>query len=503
MKQKRKWNPGKWYIAVWPVLYALSLVPILILEKYNFPCADDLGYSIYTRLAWVDTHSIAAVLLAACRKVAEIWQNWQGTYTSVFMMALQPGIFGDGYYWAATWLLVGVISLAGYYLFGVIFHKCLGCEKRLAIAAASVYLLVAVQCMVDKTQGLFWYNGAVHYILPQAALFLLTGIVLKLAMENAHQRRYMCGGIFLIIYIGGGNLVTGLECGIWLFTAAVLAAVGKKELANAEKRKFLLKRLFLFLAVWAVFFGINVIAPGNWNRQEEFINRPGVIRSVLQSFYYCLDFVFTQWQDWTILMFILLMLPFVVKAVQNYQGKFRFPCPLLVPAYSFCLLASMFTPSVYASGEPGAGRIYNIIYLTHLLFILINMLYLYGWYWKKYGKKYGKKRAEEKDVHIYQAAVFLGAAFCFLITAGVNMDSFTSTSALASLVTKEAQEYRRQQEKRLEVLLDDAVSDAELEEFTVKPYLLFYEDIEQDTENWKNIRMRDYYRKNTVRLIED
>lgn len=59
------------------------------------------------------------------------------------------------------------------------------------------------------------------------------------------------------------------------------------------------------------------------------------------------------------------------------------------------------------------------------------------------------------------------------------------------------------QEERLEILLDDTISDAELKEFTVKPYLLFYEDIEPDAKIWKNLRMRDYYRKNTVRLVED
>lgn len=499
MKQKKKWIFGKWYTVIWPLLYAVSLIPVLMLEKYNFPCADDLGYSIYTRLAWVDTHSLVAVFMAACRKVAEIWQEWQGTYSSVFLMALQPGIFGDGYYWITTWILTGVLSLAVYYLFDVIFRKCLGSGRGTAVAAASVYLLVTVQCMVDKTQGLFWYNGAIHYILPQAALFFLTGVALKLAKEDIRNRWRLAAGGFLIVYIGGGNLVTGLECGIWMFSAIVLAAFGKKDMPDVKKRKCFLKKMSFFLAVWMVSFGINVIAPGNWNRQEEFVNRPGVIRSVLQSFYYCLDFVFTQWHDWTILIFILLMLPFVVKTVQNYRGNFCFPYPLLVPVYSFCLLASMFTPSVYASGEPGAGRIYNIIYLTHLLFIVINLLYLYGWYWRKYGEK----KVEEKDGHIYQIVVFGAAAFCFLITAGVNMDSFTSTSALVSLVTGEAQEYKRQQEERLEILLDDAISDAELKEFTVKPYLLFYEDIEPDAKIWKNLRMRDYYRKNAVRLVED
>ena len=74
------------------VIFVVSLIPIILLSTYNFPCADDLGYSIYTRHAWVDTHNLFSVLGAAGRKVAESYQIWQGTWASIFLMALQPGI---------------------------------------------------------------------------------------------------------------------------------------------------------------------------------------------------------------------------------------------------------------------------------------------------------------------------------------------------------------------------------------------------------------------------
>ena len=76
----------------------------------------------------------------------------------------------------------------------------------------------------------------------------------------------------------------------------------------------------------------------------------------------------------------------------------------------------MFTPSVFASGVPGAGRIYNIIYLTNLVLIVVNMIYLYGWYWKKYGEK----RVEEKKLDFYQIVSMMAAFFIFGITAAVN-----------------------------------------------------------------------------------
>lgn len=490
---KHKKVSEKTWALFWAFVYVCSLIPVFVLAGYNFPCADDYGYSIYTRLAWVDTHSFAQVIAAACRKVAEIWLTWQGTYSSVFLMALQPGIFGDSFYAVTPWVILVPYSLAALYLFRGIFEKLLGSERWLAVSAACIYLLIGVQTMVDKTQGIFWYNGSVHYMLPQAALLTLTGIVLRMAAEPECRRKWpLTAAILLIAYIGGGNLVTGLECGIWIAVAVLLAILGKK--------KELAKKFAVLFGAWVIAFGLNAAAPGNFVRQEDFSYRPGVVRSVLQSFYYCLDFVFGEWGDWTVLALIALAAPFVVKAVHSYKGSFRFPYPLLVLVLSFCILSSMFTPSIYASGGPGAGRIYNIIYLTFLLLVIVNMIYLYGWFVKKCEVR---KAVGERDDGTYRVSVLIGIAFCAALFAAASPDQFTSVSALKCIVSGEAKAWRQEEAERMEILLDDTVKDAEIKEFSVKPYLLFYEDIEPEPRNWKNLRMSSYFRKDSIRLVTE
>ncbi|HAP21401.1 MAG TPA: hypothetical protein DCR27_08980 [Lachnospiraceae bacterium] len=481
----------KWSSFLWLILLLLSLIPILLLEKYNFPSADDFGYSALTRHAWLETHNIASVFAAAFYKVADIYQNWQGTWSSVFLMTLQPGIFGDRFYWITTWIMVGAISFSGFYLFHTIFCTCLRADKHSWLAVSSLYLLLGIQCMVDKTQGLFWYNGAVHYILPQSALFILTACILKMSVESGNPIKVFLITIFLSCYIGGGNYITGLECGILLFTAIALCFFGKK------KKNFY--RLLFPTVIWAVSFFINIISPGNLQRQKEFINHPGIIRSILRSFYYCLDFVWNQWINWTTLLFVLLLLPFLLKAVRQYKGTFSFSYPLLVPVYSFCILSSMFTPSVFAEGLPGTGRIYNIIYLTWLLFIVVNILYLYGWYLRKYGSAWKLDENDAATFHIFSAMV---AFCCFAFTSIAEPDFFTSTSALRSLLNGEAKGYRIQQEERLKILTDDTIQDAKVKEFTNKPYLLFYSDVDASADSWWNIRASKYYKKNRISLIK-
>lgn len=491
MSLKHKKGSEKTWALFWALVYVCSLIPIFVLAGYNFPCADDYGYSIYTRLAWEDSHNLFLVIAAACRKVAEIWCTWQGTYSSVFLMAMQPGIFGDSFYAVTPWVILVPYSLAVLYLFRSVFEKLLGAEKWISVSAACICLLISIQTMVDKTQGIFWYNGSVHYMVPQAALFALTGLVLRMAAEpETGKKRRLTAAALLILYIGGGNLVTGLECGIWIAAAIALAAAGKKN--------GLVKKYAILFGTWVVAFGINAGAPGNRVRQDGFVYRPGVVKSVLQSFFYCLDYVFGQWSDWTVLALIVLVLPFAAKAVHSYRGSFDFRYPLLVPAFSFCILSSMFTPSVYASGEPGAGRIYNIIYLTFLLLVIVNMIYLYGWLVKKCDMK---KTASEKGDALYRISILLGTAFCAVLFAAAVPERFTSVSAVSSIVSGEAYVWKLEETERLKILMDDTVMDAELKEFSAKPALLFYEDIEPEADNWKNIRMSSYFRKNSIKLI--
>lgn len=78
----------KW-IAVWSVIvYAVSLIPIFAASVYAFPQADDWSYSWRTRLAWMDTHSLTEVLKGAFGAVAEAYVDWQGTFSSIFLMSL-------------------------------------------------------------------------------------------------------------------------------------------------------------------------------------------------------------------------------------------------------------------------------------------------------------------------------------------------------------------------------------------------------------------------------
>ena len=57
------------------------------------------------------------------------------------------------------------------------------------------------------------------------------------------------------------------------------------------------------------------------------------------------------------------------------------------------------------------------------------------------------------------------------------------------------------QRQRLEILKDPEIKDALLRDFPKKPYVLFFDDITYDPEDWRNQNMSGYYHKDSVRLM--
>ena len=76
------------------VLFVLQIIPILYLGRFSHPTSDDFKYGAYSHTAWQETGSLAAVVEAAAKGVAEDYRTWQGSYSALFLMRLEPTVFG-------------------------------------------------------------------------------------------------------------------------------------------------------------------------------------------------------------------------------------------------------------------------------------------------------------------------------------------------------------------------------------------------------------------------
>lgn len=73
----------------------VSIIPMLWISQYLHPFADDYVFGAEVYKIWNETHSFPACVQTAWNVAMTMYHTWQGTYSACFLMALQPGVFGQ------------------------------------------------------------------------------------------------------------------------------------------------------------------------------------------------------------------------------------------------------------------------------------------------------------------------------------------------------------------------------------------------------------------------
>lgn len=465
------------------LLLVVALVPLLIIGKYAHPCADDFTYGYYTHAFWSTTHSLSETLHWAFYQVKATYDTWQGTFSSVFLMALSPAIWGEQYYVLTPMIMLTMIILPHFYLLYQVLVGLLKAPKSLWLIVSSVICFVLIETMFAPIEGLFWYNGAVHYVFMHGCMLLLFGNLLSMGHHTHRVKKLLplFAASFLALICGGSNYATALLGILGTLLLSVLLFVKQK-----------CPEIFLPVIVYVVAFYLNVTAYGNQVRQSNF-EKGSPIQAIMDSFTELFTYAGT-WLTLQILLFMLLMVPIFWNLTST--GKYTLRLPFLVTVLSICSVACMFTPGLYAMGTPGAGRTINIIKMWFLLLLFVNEGYWIGYLRTKLTQKCPAARL---DVRVYFCALLLLIFVSFLANEERKLFDYSSYAAYVSLRAGEAQQFDAEYRERLELLNSNA-SVVELKEYSVKPRLLYFDDIQKDPYDWRNTAVAMWYGKERVIL---
>ena len=477
-----KKQDGLLWAATLLALLALAalLLPMLALGRYAVPAADDFGYSATAHIAYANSGSVLAALRAAAEQARSTWYGWQGTFSGIFLMALQPALFDEGLYFLTPWVMLGSLLLGTFSLctalFGGVFHA----DRRAAVLTAAAVCLLCTQLPPSAVQAFYWWNGAIYYVFFHGMAMAALALAIRLVRKGGGGRRLLLG--LLALLLGGGNFVTALGCAILAVGGLFLTA-----LLKTRGRQRLILPTLLFLAS----FALSVLAPGNAVRgMTVYTETPGASEAILLSFKAAAGSI-RAWIDLPLLGTLLLLAPFLCRAAAEARFAFRFPA--LVTLFSFCLLAAMYCPPIYGGGNTGELRVDNVVYFTFVLLCALNLFYWLGW---------AAKKRPLPAFSVGRRLLAAGlAALLFLAGWGLHIrggHSVTSLSAAGLMRSGEAQAYRACADRRLEVLTDRSVRAAALEPFPSQPYLLYFEDISEDPASWINVVMSIFYEKDSL-----
>ena len=483
-------------------LFVISIVPLLLLGRYNVMCIDDYDYGRQVHDTWMATGSMWQSVQTAIAQTAEFFKEWQGTYVSCFLMALCPMNF---YYEAAFLvpiIMIGMFCISTFLLGRQILIRWLGSDKHHAGLVMFLLLFMFYQVIEAPFEGIYWYNGATHYILMESLLFfmltLVSGIIWTEKKGNAIAWCVLASLDGVIV--GGGYLVTALQAEILLCFLLAFTYVKKRE-----KTVYVLLPFLLFTAG----FLCNILAPGNAMRSalDTDIGYSPFL-SIILSFYYAVVFMI-EWTSTLVILLWLALLPVMWQIGKNSEKSFLHP--VWVSVGGFCILSAMFTPTLYAVGMVGLSRVDNIIQMVYYLCLFMITTYWFGWI--AHGKTLFQK--EESGEEKPSAGKLLGAflestqnvmTICgmllvlavWLLTA--NKNTYTSISALRSLANGDAAVYHTEAMERHELYTDESVADVVVRPFSAKPALFDFDDLTEDEANWLNLAVSGYYHKDSVKL---
>ena len=512
------------------LLFALALAPMLAISRYDHSYADDWHYGVDAHAALEAGEGAVGVISAAVEEAIDTYDSWQGTYSAIVLMALQPGVFGEGLYGlGAVGIMVALVLATGYAAAIVVRDVC-GAGRAEWLCVTLAALLLQTQLLPSPVEGIWWYNSAIYYTFYHALLLVGAGLSVRLLRGRTHRGALSGAGtaarasalVLLAFVIGGGNYVTGLVAVVAL-AATVVAA-----LARRRRSAWLLVPALIVLAVG---FACSMAAPGNAARQASQFpgDNLGVVMTLLRSGFAGFEYA-VLWMNGFMVLFLALLVPVFVRIARRSTCSFALPA---VPALAVLLLfMSSFTPTFFSMGYVGPGRVQNIRYDYFVLAVFLCVGWLVGWLVRR-AERVGVLPAcaarrhpglgevslapvgvpahrlqRERDTGIaYRraAAVYLGCGLLVLVAAvGAlaiderHRDDLVSLSAASSLVSGEAQEYDEQVRARLAQLETSEEADAYVAYYTVGPKVLFMGDVHDNMDNYINFRLAQWYGKDSV-----
>ena len=473
-------------------IFILSLFPILILGIYNHPCADDYMYGADCRNVIDAGGTFLDVIKTAFHVVVGYWQGWQGTYSSIFLMNLQPGLYDESLYALTTPIMLTMLC-GGTMLFLYVFlHKYCGLETQTVWFVGIFLLLVTIQTMAVPVQGLYWYNGAVHYMFMYGCMLYLFACILLFmkSQKKIGKCIYFLLVTFLSFICAGGNYVTALT-GLLLYLLIFFLFLVRKK----WKIWPVIFPFFLYVGG----FVINVIAPGNSVRQARF-EQPSIIGSIKMSFefaFQCID----EYLNLPIFIMLLICVPILIWKLD--EAKFKYYHPLLTLVGSYCFFSAMFEPTSFAEGKMPAGRICNILQAFLYLILLLNIVNIVGWSKKRIKNtvvisQEFKIQLEEYGRRFAKTFMLLGVFGLLVMGMSFYGTKSVSVKAAKSLFSGEAAKYDKEYKARIELFQNSKGKDVVVKSFKVKPELLYFSDMSSKADHWNNAGVSRYYQLKSV-----
>jgi hypothetical protein len=420
---------------------------ICFFSFYNKPSADDFVFLFVTKK------------MSITESVIYYYNGWNGRYFSVFFSKLALNILKIQNLFIVLPIFIFlnlVISII--FLFKKLFESI---DNNNIFISSFLFLLIFITMMPNIQEGIFWLSSITSYSTSLILLFWLFFILIRL--YETKYKSYLYISILLCFTIIGSNETVMLFLDFFLFLLYL----------NVKDIKF---KKYIFILIFIAFISTLLVyfAPGNLIRSSMLNKGHNFIYSILKSLQYLLYYLIT----WSIIT------PFIFLFIKNYQiklNKIFFNTILNVQTF-YLIIFSLFIcffASFWSTGNAPPGRVLNIIFIIFLLynFILCTLI---------------KTTISLNNNKIVTIIIII---FSLNIITKDNCKNF-----ILDIKNDSLNKFSIHFNKR-EVELKNKIN----KQIVVKPYIIipisiYFDDITNETDNWKNRAVANYYNLESISL---
>ncbi len=472
-----------------------GVLPLYAISFYNHPYYDDFIFSGSTHDTWLATRSLSQTVQAALAGARAVRADWQGTYTGTILSNLQPGVFGESYYWLTTFLLLTVFLLCFGFFFNTVFHRLLGATRAESACVACLALFLMTQFLPAPNEAFFWFNGGIG----NTFIYSLLALSLALCARLWNARRgapWLAVALFALVTLLGGGSYGGGLFGLLLF--GILSVY-----AMLQKHKY--RFIYAALTVWfAACFLYSVSAPGNTVRAAMIGAHPSAVAAIAKSLYYGVALL-GNYSTLPVLAVGLALAPLLWRLAGSSRFCFRHPIWVLLAGG--CLFCAQLTPPLYGGVFLGGGRITDTYYFSFITLFFLYETYLLGFLARR---REQMNKPAFSPVPALRRGLLVASACLFLLGClGIKPTGATlygpmnmaGGNAALSIVTGEAARYDREMTARETLLNDAAQPTVTLAPLTATPAVLMEDLLAPGSAYDVRPTLCAYYHKTAV-LVE-
>lgn len=464
---------GRFAIIASAIIGSLVLIaPLVAVAFFDRPSGDDFTYALTTsQLVASGNANLFTLIQAAFQTSLSYMQTWQGLYTSAFLLALQPGIFGGQYYGIGAIVLIACTFLSCLYFTRRVEHYLLEIPPRWWIPSGMVLATFLLLCMPDVCEGLYWFNGAWNYT-PFFLLALVNaGLCIRSLTTHSTPRHVVCVLLLCVLMFltSGGDHVMAFY--------NLMIALGCMVIGFARRRWLQI----LPLLVGAFGFYLNVTAPGTAVRQG-FFESPGVVKSIAVSGLYTLQSL-PELLSISFILLLVALTPILWTWAGSTHRKVRARYLALFIVLSYLAIVGLNCAPYYGMGVFGEGRVRNVVWFASV----VQTLMLYGYFLCLV-----RQRARNKGVRVDLVSKNIPSALVAVIVVacvagivafgGASVGKSNALVALGDLRDGSAATFAAENDERNDILMEarGSVDLVAVPRLYAHPTTLFFTDLDND-----------------------